>query len=62
MIEHQTIETNQLIKQGKSSLFSEKWINEKKRFFFFFFFFLPFSVILDPRLRARDMARKSERR
>jgi hypothetical protein len=26
------------------------------------FFFLPFSVILDPRLRARDMARKSERR
>jgi hypothetical protein len=58
MIEHQTIETNQLIKQGKSSLFSEKWINEKKGFFFF----LPFSVILDPRLRARDMARKSERR
>jgi hypothetical protein len=57
MIEHQTIETNQLIKQGKSSLFSEKWINEKKGFFF-----LPFSVILDPRLRARDMARKSERR
>jgi hypothetical protein len=35
MIEHQTIETNQLIKQGKSSLFSEKWINEKKGFFFF---------------------------
>jgi len=38
MIEHQTIETNQLIKQGKSSLFSKKWINEKKFFFFFFFF------------------------
>jgi hypothetical protein len=27
-----------------------------------FFFFLPFSIILNPRLRARDMARKSERR